>query len=85
VFCQLAKICQCACTEIGLQLVDFPEFYIVAPEITEENFEDLLACDDVFLDYFNTFLTLPVSLLSYCLVLVTFKQMQMFSWFWFSG
>ena len=35
--------------------------YFLVAEITEENFEDLLACDDVLLDYFNTFLRLPVS------------------------
>jgi len=34
---------------------------VLVPEITEEIFEDLLACDDVLLDYFNTFLRLPVS------------------------
>ena len=33
----------------------------IAPEITEENFEDLLAYDDVLVDYFNAFLCLPVS------------------------
>ncbi|KAK3576327.1 hypothetical protein CHS0354_039734 [Potamilus streckersoni] len=31
-----------------------------ALEITGENLEDLLAYDDLFLDYFNAFLTLPV-------------------------
>ena len=25
-------------------------------EVTEDNLEDLLACDDIFLDYFNVFL-----------------------------
>ena len=29
-------------------------------EFTAENFEELLAIDDVFLDYFNAFLALPV-------------------------
>ena len=29
-------------------------------DITEENLEDLLAYDDLFLDYFNAFLSLPV-------------------------
>jgi len=33
----------------------------IAPEITEDSFEDLLAYDDVLLDYFNAFLCLPVS------------------------
>jgi len=37
-------------------------FYIcIAPVVTEDNFEDLLAYDDVLLDYFNAFLSLPVS------------------------
>ena len=31
-----------------------------ALEITGENLEDLLAYDDLFLDYFNAFLQLPV-------------------------
>ena len=31
-------------------------------EITEENFEDLLAYDDLFVDYFNAFMALPVSI-----------------------
>ena len=34
---------------------------ISALEITGENLEDLLAYDDLFLDYFNAFLALPVS------------------------
>ena len=33
---------------------------ILAVDITEENLEDLLAYDDLFLDYFNAFLSLPV-------------------------
>ena len=36
---------------------------ILAIEVTEENFEGLLANDDVLLDYFNAFLRLPVSAL----------------------
>lgn len=36
----------------------------IAPEITEDNFEDLLAIDDVLLDYFNEFLALPVCFFS---------------------
>ena len=45
--------------------------FLVAIEITEENLEDLLAYDDLFLDYFNAFLALPVSdseyfYISYC-------------------
>ena len=32
-----------------------------AIEISEENLEDLLAYDDIFVDYFNAFLALPVS------------------------
>ena len=32
-------------------------------EITEENLEDLLAYDDLFLDYYNAFLALPVGTL----------------------
>ena len=32
-----------------------------AIEISEENLEDLLAYDDIFVDYFNAFLSLPVS------------------------
>ena len=35
----------------------------IVVEITEENLEDLLAYDDLFLDYFNAFLALPVSYL----------------------
>lgn len=38
--------------------------FISALEITGENLEDLLAYDDLFLDYFNCFLGLPVSLTS---------------------
>lgn len=34
--------------------------YFAALEITGENLEDLLAYDDLFLDYFNAFLSLPV-------------------------
>lgn len=34
---------------------------VLALDITEENFEELLAIDDVLLDYFNAFLALPVS------------------------
>ena len=34
---------------------------VVAPEVTEDSLEDLLAYDDVLLDYFNAFLCLPVS------------------------
>ena len=46
------------CAEIFSNFIDsFPS----AIEITEENLEDLLAYDDLFLDYFNTFLALPVS------------------------
>ena len=26
-------------------------------EVTEDNLEDLLACDDIFLDFFNVFLS----------------------------
>jgi len=36
-------------------------YVYTVPEITEDSFEDLLACDDVLLDYFNAFLCLPVS------------------------
>lgn len=36
-------------------------FVFSALEITGENLEDLLAYDDLFLDYFNAFLALPVS------------------------
>ena len=36
--------------------------FFSALEITGENLEDLLAYDDLFLDYFNCFLALPVSL-----------------------
>jgi len=41
--------------------VKFFYIYIAPDEITEDNFEDLLAYDDVLLDYFNAFLCLPVS------------------------
>ena len=34
---------------------------VLAVEITEENLEDLLVYDDLFLDYFNAFLSLHVS------------------------
>ena len=37
-------------------------FLVAALEITGENLEDLLAYDDLFLDYFNAFLALPVSI-----------------------
>jgi len=36
-------------------------FPFLAVEVTADNFEDLLAYDDVLLDYFNSFLVLPVS------------------------
>ena len=36
-------------------------FLISAIEVNEDNFEALLAYDDLFLDYFNAFLSLPVS------------------------
>jgi hypothetical protein len=44
--------------------------YFSALEITGENLEDLLAYDDLFLDYFNAFLSLPVS----NLIIVTVKH-----------
>jgi hypothetical protein len=40
------------CTIIYFQCLDI--------EVTANNLEDLLVCDDLFLDYFNAFLTLPV-------------------------
>ena len=46
------------CAEVNVQNI-----VILAVGVTEENFEDLLANDDVFLDYFNAFLCLPVSFL----------------------
>jgi len=41
--------------------INVQNIVILAPEVTEENFEDLLGNDDVLLDYFNAFLCLPVS------------------------
>ncbi|KAL4237950.1 hypothetical protein ACF0H5_002660 [Mactra antiquata] len=40
---------------------EWASFYtVISLEITGENLEDLLAYDDLFLDYFNAFLALPV-------------------------
>lgn len=36
-------------------------FSVLAVDLTEDTLEDLLAYDDLFLDYFNAFLQLPVS------------------------
>ena len=36
-------------------------YLIIGLEISDENLEDLLAYDDLFLQYFNAFLSLPVS------------------------
>ena len=45
----------------GILMFGILFFLISALEITGENLEDLLAYDDLFLDYFNAFLALPVS------------------------
>ena len=46
----------------GILIFGIYFFYLIsALEITGENLEDLLAYDDLFLDYFNAFLALPVS------------------------
>lgn len=36
--------------------------YFLVFEVNEENLEDLLTFDDLFLDFFNAFLALPVSI-----------------------
>jgi hypothetical protein len=56
------KIHVCNCCKLHRSIHDIFYFNISAIEINEDNLEDLLTYDDLFLDYFNAFLALPVSI-----------------------
>ena len=57
------------CNLLFILALIFSVFLVAALEITGENLEDLLAYDDLFLDYFNAFLALPV-----CIAIALFDR-----------